>query len=628
MSKLQVDDIVNKDDTGSVGFSRGVVVTGVMTATSFSGTVSSSTGSFSGDVDIADKIVHTGDTNTAIRFPAADTFTVETAGSERVRVTSAGLVGIGTDNPGDELDIQNNGASFINIKNNTDSGRLVLGSNTSANQIKSADSGNGARALQIFTGTTTTNGINIDTSGRVGLGTDSPGDFNASGDNFVVSGTGNVGMTLASLDSGSNTIYFADATTGTGEYIGFIEYIHSSNAMRFTTSASEAMRVDSSGRLLIGATSARSAGDVTAPLQIEGTGYQTSSLNLISNAGASAGNVAHITLAKSRGTSDGSSTAVASGDNLGSIQWAGADGTDLNSTAALISAAVDTTPGSNDMPGRLEFSTTADGASSPTLRMSIDSSGQVFMGSSSSTFNVIANKYNQAALHLSGGGGGSANIDLHGSNHSSDAKVITFDTNSAERMRILSDGRLLVGTASALSDGLICFKGTFSSNRGLVLESSESSGEMIRFNTSSGNAGKIDSNGTSTTYGTSSDYRLKENIVDLDGAIDRVKQLAPKRFNFIADAETTVDGFLAHEAQTVVPEAITGTHNGVEVWKEGAELPDGVSVGDNKLDEDGNTIPDYQCIDQSKLVPLLTAALKEAIAEIETLKTKVAALEG
>ena len=195
-------------------------------------------------------------------------------------------------------------------------------------------------------------------------------------------------------------------------------------------------------------------------------------------------------------------------------------------------------------------------------------------------------------------------------------------------MRILSDGRFLVGSTTAINDGLICFKGTFASNRGLVLESTESSGEMIRFNTSTGNAGKIDSNGTSTTYGTSSDYRLKENIVDLDGAIDRVKQLTPKRFNFICDADTTVDGFLAHEAQTVVPEAITGTHNGVEVWKEGTDLPDGVSVGDNKLDEDGNTIPDYQCIDQSKLVPLLTAALKEAIAEIETLKTKVAALEG
>jgi len=200
--------------------------------------------------------------------------------------------------------------------------------------------------------------------------------------------------------------------------------------------------------------------------------------------------------------------------------------------------------------------------------------------------------------------------------------------NGSERMRFTSDGRFLVGTTSALSDGLMCFKGTFASNRGLILETTQTSGEMIRFNTSTGNAGKIDSNGTSTTYSTSSDYRLKENIVNLEGAIDRVKQLAPKRFNFICDADTTVDGFIAHEAQAVVPEAITGTHNGVEVWKEGQELPDGVSVGDNKLDEDGNTIPDYQGIDQSKLVPLLTAALQEAISKIETLETKVAALEA
>ena len=86
--------------------------------------------------------------------------------------------------------------------------------------------------------------------------------------------------------------------------------------------------------------------------------------------------------------------------------------------------------------------------------------------------------------------------------------------------------------------------------------------------------------------------------------------------------------FLAHEAQTVVPEAVTGTKDAVEIWKEHEELPDGVSVGDNKLDDDGNTIPEYQAIDQSKLVPLLTAALQEAIAKIETLETKVAALEA
>ena len=92
----------------------------------------------------------------------------------------------------------------------------------------------------------------------------------------------------------------------------------------------------------------------------------------------------------------------------------------------------------------------------------------------------------------------------------------------------------------------------------------------------------------------------------MTGAIDRVKALAPKRFQFIADADTTVDGFLAHEAQTVVPEAVTGTHN--------------------EVDDDGNAV--MQGIDQSKLVPLLTGALQEAITKIETLETKVAALEA
>jgi hypothetical protein len=89
---------------------------------------------------------------------------------------------------------------------------------------------------------------------------------------------------------------------------------------------------------------------------------------------------------------------------------------------------------------------------------------------------------------------------------------------------------------------------------------------------------------------------------------------------------------LAHETQTVVPEAITGTHNEVETWTQqeidDGDAPDGTSAGDNKLDGDGNTIPVMQGIDQSKLVPLLTAALKESIAKIETLETKVAALEA
>ena len=96
-----------------------------------------------------------------------------------------------------------------------------------------------------------------------------------------------------------------------------------------------------------------------------------------------------------------------------------------------------------------------------------------------------------------------------------------------------------------------------------------------------------------------SDHRLKENVVAMTGATARLKQLAPKRFNFIADADTTVDGFLAHEVQTVVPEAITGTHN--------------------EVDDDGNAV--YQGIDQSKLVPLLVATIQELEARIAALES-------
>ena len=117
--------------------------------------------------------------------------------------------------------------------------------------------------------------------------------------------------------------------------------------------------------------------------------------------------------------------------------------------------------------------------------------------------------------------------------------------------------------------------------------------------------GDISVNSSATAYNTSSDHRLKENVVDLTGATTRLKQLEPKRFNFIADADTTVDGFLAHEVQSVVPEAITGTHN--------------------EVDDDGN--PVYQGIDQSKLVPLLTAALQEALTKIDALEARITALE-
>jgi hypothetical protein len=87
---------------------------------------------------------------------------------------------------------------------------------------------------------------------------------------------------------------------------------------------------------------------------------------------------------------------------------------------------------------------------------------------------------------------------------------------------------------------------------------------FMNFTANATSVGDIYSNGTTTTYATSSDYRLKENIVPMTGSIDRLKELNPSRFNFIADADTTVDGFLAHEAQEVVPEAISGTKDGMQ----------------------------------------------------------------
>tara|TARA_R110000744_G_scaffold27796_1_gene67556 strand:+ start:23 stop:760 length:738 start_codon:yes stop_codon:yes gene_type:complete len=110
--------------------------------------------------------------------------------------------------------------------------------------------------------------------------------------------------------------------------------------------------------------------------------------------------------------------------------------------------------------------------------------------------------------------------------------------------------------------------------------------------------GRIRTTASSTSYNTSSDYRLKENVVTDWDATTRLKQLKPSRFNFITDADNTVDGFLAHEVSSVVPEAITGTKDAV--------------------DSEGN--PDYQGIDQSKLVPLLVKTIQELEARITTLE--------
>jgi len=216
--------------------------------------------------------------------------------------------------------------------------------------------------------------------------------------------------------------------------------------------------------------------------------------------------------------------------------------------------------------------------------------------------------------------GDGTSLQLNGNNftiENREAGYVAFSTSLTERLRIDASGNLLVGKSSGVSGAYLQIAGD-SSNQSLRMENAYGTGlAQLITNTSgqtftailfenSGTSGSISVSTTSTTYNTSSDYRLKENV-DYDfNALDRVAQLKPARFNFIEDADTTVDGFLAHEVQDIEPEAITGEKDAV--------------------DDEGN--PEYQGIDQSKLVPLLTKAIKEQQTIIDDLKTRIEALEG
>ena len=164
------------------------------------------------------------------------------------------------------------------------------------------------------------------------------------------------------------------------------------NTLMFATNSVERVRIDSSGRVLVGATShnvihnnnANAAGDSTTPLlYAEGTGDSKSLTIVSNNTNAWRGSV--LGLARTRGTSVGDNTIIADGDNIGQIVFSAADGTDIRSNCASIRADIDATPGANDTPGRLVFSTTADGAVNPTERLRITSGGNLLVGATSST---------------------------------------------------------------------------------------------------------------------------------------------------------------------------------------------------------------------------------------------------
>jgi hypothetical protein len=332
----------------------------------------------------------------------------------------------------------------------------------------------GANGVALSTGGT--GRLFIDSSGRVGIGTTSPITT------LHVDGTGAQYLrTSSSTYSNFVQTFAGNGSTGV-EYKSVYRFVDTDNGER--------ARIDSSGRLLVGTSTALAiGGENAAKLQlIDASATSAGWFNLARFANSAGANA--IQFGKSRGTTVGDYTIVQNGDTLGSITFAGADGTDLGSYGAQIKAEVDGTPGTNDMPGRLVFSTTADGASSPTERLRIDSSGRVGIGTTASPAGA------SIKLTLDGSNGGG--IELVAANDGGGALVpsagggVQFYTHTgavgsesySERARIDGAGRLLVGASTSRSGGLLQVETTgsgLSRVHSLVNNSNDVTAPVLKF---------------------------------------------------------------------------------------------------------------------------------------------------
>ena len=359
------------------------------------------------------------------------------------------------------------------------------------------------------------------------------------------------------------SIFYNDGSSNNGA----IQYIHSTSpqAMRFNSAGqyefdvggTEKVRIDSSGRLMVGTTTATS--NQSGRLNVFGTDGNSAYISVRRGSDNASG--PRFAMCKSRNTTDGSFSGgtVQDGDILGTIHFYANDSQGFEEGAA-IAAVIDGNPGSNDVPTRLTFSTTPDGSDTKQERMRIRQDGNVTIGKTSNFGNGATQGFELHGTSRYSMFVRSGNTPMYVGRNTTTGTIVSYLYNGAERGTIATDGTVIALTGT-------------------------------------------------------SDYRLKENNVAISDGISRLKQLKPYRFNFKETPSKTIDGFFAHEVDLVVPEAVFGDKDAVATEE---DVQSGISVGDIKP----------QQLDQSKLVPLLTAALQEEISKREALEARVAALEA
>jgi hypothetical protein len=371
-------------------------------------------------------LTFTGDLNTGIYSPGVDQVAVATNGTARLYIASDGKVGVGTTNPPNRLSVlQGEKINFCASSNGAAYGYIT-----------------GDNSNNLAFGYDTTETARIDSSGRLLVGTSSARSdfFSTLSSKLQIEGTDSAtaaaSITRNSADAsgailtiaktrgaavGGTTIVNSNDTLGIIAFQGYdstdfrpaayltaeVDGTPGANDMpgriilsttaTGASSPTERMRIDSSGRLLVGTSSSSQVGSsLDAALQVESTSQAGSRFSILRRSSNNAGPV--IALGKTGGSG---SEVVLADDALGTIDFAGGDGADVVTSAARIKAEVDGTPGANDMPGRLVFSTTADAASSPTERMRINNGGQTSQFSETGWDNIRASSASAAGTSRS-----------------------------------------------------------------------------------------------------------------------------------------------------------------------------------------------------------------------------------